>query len=71
MILKTWGATIYENLLACTPSSRSQISTVVSSTLAGKETPALLNRISSRPCAAVTAFTTWAQFCSGVTSRCR
>jgi hypothetical protein len=55
MILKTWGATIYENLLACTPSSRSQISTVVSSTLAGKETPALLNRMSSRLCAAITA----------------
>src|SRR3954469_12034325 len=38
--------------LACTPSSRSQISTVMSSTLAGNETPALLNRTSSRPCAA-------------------
>ena len=45
-------------------SSRSKISTVMSSTLPGKETPALLNRISSRPCAAITASTTWAQFYS-------
>jgi hypothetical protein len=39
--------------------------------LAGKETPALLNGISSRPRAAIAASTTYAQFCSDVTSRCR
>jgi len=36
----------------------SQMSTVMSWTLPGNETPALLDRISSRPCAAITAPTT-------------